>query len=253
MKNIFNQTWKYFAGGATVLAYGAWLDRMKNPERVLALKKDINSNIDSVKDKISDLQEKISSTVDTEMRTQLIAKYKELKKEIKSMKDIHNKYFEKFENGSVSTDPEGSLSLYERYKKEINEVFSKANNKANEISDILSNTSAERDKFMDNNPIFYIIKDFKEYLASLSIMEICLVVNIFSCVFIITCIISILFAVFGNYLIDRFALEQKFPKLSRIIQLRVKLQRYYVIINSVLIILALLSLILVNTITLING
>jgi len=135
-------------------------------------------------------------------------------------------------------------------KKEINEVYSKANNKADEISDILNNT---KDNFMDNNPIFEIIKDFKEYLASLSIMEICLVVNIFSCVFIITCIISILFAVFGNYLIDRFSLVQKFPKLSRIIQLRVKLQRYYVIINSVLIILALLSLILVNTITLING
>jgi len=135
-------------------------------------------------------------------------------------------------------------------KKEINEVYSKANNKADEISDILNNT---KDNFMDNNPIFEIIKDFKEYLASLSIMEICLVVNIFSCVFIITCIISILFAVFGNYLIDRFSLVQKFPKLSRIIQLRVKLQRYYVIINSVLIILALLSLILVNAITLING
>lgn len=250
MRSIFNQTWKYFAGGATVLAYGAWFDRMKNPERALALKKEINSNIDSVKAKISDLQEQISSTVDSEMRTQLIEKYQELKKEIKSMKGIHNKYFEKFENGSVSNDPEGSLSLYEKYKKEINEVYLKANNKANEIDDILSHT---KDNFMDNNPIFDIIKNFKEYLASLSIMEICLVVNIFSCVFIITCIISILFAVFGNYLIDRFSLEQKYPKLSKIIQLRVKLQRYYVIINTLLIILALFSLILVNIITLLNG
>lgn len=222
---------------------------MQNPERALALKKDINSNIDSVKAQISDLQEQISSTVDSEMRRQLIEKCQGLTKDIKNMKGIHNKYFEKFENGSVSTDPEWSLSLYEKYKKEINEVFSKANNKADEISDILNN----RDNFMDNNPIFEIIKNFKEYLASLSIMEICLVVNIFSCVFIITCIISILFAVFGNYLIDRFSLVQKFPKLSRIIQLRVKLQRYYIIINSVLIILALLSLILVNAITLING
>jgi len=117
MKNLFNQTWKYFAGGATVLGYVAWFDRMKNPERALALKKEINSNIDSVKAKISDLQEQISSTVDNEMRGQLIGKYQELKIELKSMKDIHNKYFEKFENGSVSTDPEGSLSLYEKYKK----------------------------------------------------------------------------------------------------------------------------------------
>lgn len=250
MKNPFNQTWNYIAGGATVLAYGALFYRIKNPERALALKKDINSNIDLVKTKISDLQEQISSTVDSEMRRQLIEKYQELKKDLKSMQGIHNKYFYKLESGSVSTDPEGSLSLYDKYKKEINEVYSKANNKADEVSDILNNT---KDNFMDNNPIFETIKNFKEYLASLSIMEICLVVNIFSCVFIITCIISILFAVFGNYLIDRFSLVQKFPKLSRIIQLRVKLQRYYIIINSVLIILALLSLLLVNIITLING
>jgi len=223
---------------------------MKNPERALILKKEINSNIDSVKAKITDLQEQISSTVDSESRRQLIEKCQELNKELKNMKGIHNNYYEKFENGSISTDPEGSLSLYDKYKKDVNEALFKANNKAEEILDYLNNT---KNNFMDNNPIFEIIKKFKEYLASLSIMEICLVVNIFSCVFIITCIISILFAVFGNYLIDRFSLEQKFPKLSSIIQLRVKLQRYYIIINSVLIILALLSLILVNTITLING
>jgi hypothetical protein len=106
---------------------------------------------------------------------------------------------------------------------------------------------------MYNNPIFIVIKDFKEYLASLSAMELCLVINITSCVFILTCIVSILFAFSGNYLIDKFLLEQKLPKLSKIIQLRVKFQHYYVIINSVFIILAILSLIFVNIVTLIHG
>ena len=106
---------------------------------------------------------------------------------------------------------------------------------------------------MDDNPIFIKLKDYKEYLASLSAMEICLVINITSCVFILTCIISILFALSGNYLIDKFSLEKKLPKLSKIIQLRVKFQNYYIIINSVFIILALISLLIVNTLTLING
>lgn len=223
---------------------------MKNPERALALKKEINTNIDAVKAKISDLEEQISLTVDLKMKTQLVEKCQELKNNIKSMKAIHNKYFEKFENGNITNDPEGSLSLYDKYKKEVNEAFFKANNKVNEIEDILNDT---KENFTDYNPILKMINEFKEYLASLSVTEICLVVNIFSCVFIITCIISILFAVFGNYLIDRFSLEQKFPKLSKIIQLRVKLQRYYVIINTLLILLALISLILVNIITLLNG
>ena len=106
---------------------------------------------------------------------------------------------------------------------------------------------------MDNNSIYNLTMKFKEYLATLSTMELCLVINISSCVFILTCIISILFAISGNYLIDKFLLELKLPKLSKIIQLRVKLQRYYVFINSVFIILAILSLIFVNTITLINS
>ena len=106
---------------------------------------------------------------------------------------------------------------------------------------------------MVDNPIIIAINDFKKYLASLSLMEICLIINISSCVFILTCIISILFAISGNYLIDKFSLEQKLPKLSKVIQLRVKFQRYYVFINSVYIILAILSLIFVNTITLINS
>jgi hypothetical protein len=129
------------------------------------------------------------------------------------------------------------------------EIEMKANSDT-EITNILNNI---KEKFMDDNPIFSLIKDFNEYLASLSAMEICLIINITSCVFIFTCIISILFAISGNYLIDKFSLEQKLPKLSKIIQLRIKFQNYYVFINSVFIILALLSLIFVNTYTLING
>lgn len=106
---------------------------------------------------------------------------------------------------------------------------------------------------MENNPILNIIKDFQEYLGSLNLMELCLVINISSCIFILTCIISIISAIFGNYLIYKFSLEQKLPKLSKLIQLRVKFQRYYVIINSVLIILTILFLITINIITLING
>jgi hypothetical protein len=139
--------------------------------------------------------------------------------------------------------------IYNKYKEQIDKTFTKANKLAKEISDILD----KKDKFMDDNPIFNVINDFKEYLGTLSAMEICLIINISSCVFILTCIISILFAVSSNYIIDKLSLEQKLPKLSKIIQLRVKFQRYYVFINSFFIILAVLSLIFVNTITLINN
>lgn len=77
MNKIFNQAWKYFASGATVLAYGVWYERVKSPQKTLEFKKEINSasqQFDSVKNQISDLQEQISSTLNEETKNQLSEK-----------------------------------------------------------------------------------------------------------------------------------------------------------------------------------
>ena len=250
MNKVFNQAWKYFAGGATVLAYSAWFERIKTPQKTLEFKNEIHSQFESVQHKISELKVQISESLDEDTNNQLTEKITELTSYLTNLKSIHNKYFQKFEEGNISVDSDSSLSLYTKYKEQIDKTFNQANTKAQEIVDILDN---KKDKFLGDNPIFNIIKDFKEYLASLSVMEICLVINITSCVFIITCIISILFAISGNYLIDKLSLEHKFPKLSKIIQFRVKFQYYYIVVNSVFIIITILSLIFVNTFTLING
>jgi hypothetical protein len=250
MNKIFNQAWKFFAGGATVLAYGAWYDRIKTPQKSLEYKNEIHAHINAVQQQISFLVEQLSSSIDEETINQIMEKVKELSFDLNNMKAIHNNYFSKFEKGNISADPESSMSLYNKYKEQIDNTFIKANTKANEIADILNNT---KEKFMDDNPIFNLITDYKEYLATLSIIEICLIINITSCMFIFTCIITILFSISGNYLINKFSLEQKLPKLSKIIQLRVKFQNYYIFINSIFIIIAIISLIFVNTITLLNG
>ena len=54
------------------------------------------------------------------------------------MKNIYSQYFKKFEEGNVSADSEVSVGLYNKYKTQIEEAFAKANNNANEISDILN-------------------------------------------------------------------------------------------------------------------
>lgn len=62
---------------------------------------------------------------------------------------------------------------------------------------------------MGDNYFINITKEYKEYLASLSTMEICLIINISTSIFILTYILSILFAYSGNYLIEIFELEKK--------------------------------------------
>ena len=174
----------------------------------------------------------------------------ELKNDLNILKSKHNNYLSKFENGEVSINPDNSASIYEQYKDTFSSAFNKVEKKANEIADLINDSTK---KLIEDNAIFKYINEFKEYLSTLSANELCLIINIFSSIFILTCIISILFAVSGNFLIEKFSLDQKLPKLSKIIQLRVKLQHYYVYVNSIFIILAVLSLIFVNTMTLLNG
>lgn len=250
MNKIINQAWKYLAGGASILGFQAFYEYLQSPAKYLEFKNDLNYQFEAIKTKIAELKEEISSIISSETKTQLTDKLNELTIIFKNMENIHKKYLKKFEDGNITADSETSINLYSKYKEEFHQAFSNINDKASEVLDLLNQTT---NKFMVNNPIIIAINEFKNYLASLSLMEICLVINISSCVFILTCIISILFAISGNYLIDKFSLEEKLPKLSKLIHLRVKFQHYYIFINSVFIILAILSLILVNTITLINS
>jgi len=72
---------------------------------------------------------------------------------------------------------------------------------------------------MVDNPIFNLITEYKEYLATLSTIETCLLINITTSIFILTCIISIFYSIFGNYFINKFSKEERLPKLSKIIKL----------------------------------
>lgn len=255
-KNL-NQILRLFGGGATILAWGNFYDKIKNQNKTIDDKNEILRHINTIQDNISNLENQLP--LNSEYKDQVIIKINELIYELNNLKAIHNKYFSQFENGNINTDPDSSLGVYNKYKEQIDNIFIKANTKANELANALDNTSPlarGEDNFMvdkASGTIFNLISEYKEYLAILSIIEICLLINITTSIFILTCIISIFYSIFGNYLITKFSLEERLPKLSKIIKLRVTFQKYYIIINSVFIIIAVLSLIFINTITLLNG
>lgn len=62
---------------------------------------------------------------------------------------------------------------------------------------------------------------------------------------ILGCIFGIILNIYGNYLLERFNLEEKFPKIALIINYRRKLSKYYLISNFlIIIIMCLINLIL---------
>ena len=62
----------------------------------------------------------------------------------------------------------------------------------------------EKKYFLEDNSIMDYINQFKEYLSNLSVCELCNLISIFLSVFIFTCLISIIFAFYGNYLLNKF-------------------------------------------------
>ena len=59
-------------------------------------------------------------------------------------------------------------------------------------------------------------------------------------------IINIISIIYSDFLLNYFKIEEKFPRLGRIIKYRILFQQYYLIINLLLIILTLLATIFIN-------
>lgn len=80
----------------------------------------------------------------------------------------------------------------------------------------------------------------EEFLKTLTPDEILAFSGLLLNQLILSHVISIILILYGDYLIKRFNLENKFPKLARFIQLRRKLQSYYLKLSFTWIILAIL-------------
>ena len=71
--------------------------------------------------------------------------------------------------------------------------------------------------------------------------------------FILFGLISIISIIYGDKLIIFFDLENRFPKIAKFIQIRRKLQQYYLLLNIVLIIIVLVIIICINIIEFMLG
>ena len=69
--------------------------------------------------------------------------------------------------------------------------------------------------------------DFKGFLASLTQVELLAFGGLLLNTLILNYTLNIILILYGEYLINRFDLENKYPKLAKFIQIRRKLQSYY--------------------------
>lgn len=85
-----------------------------------------------------------------------------------------------------------------------------------------SSSSSIIDYIKDQSTIFY------DYFSSLPLEQLIFLFNLLCIIFIISSIISILIVYYSNYLINKFRLETKYPKLAKFLYYRAKLTNYYI-------------------------
>lgn len=211
---------------------------------------DLNEKIDMINNNINELKELVKNGKATEVDKKNLINYEDLHRQFKRMLDACEKYT--LPEGKSMTNQE-KVSNFDSYNKEFSDAFEKAKNVCDNIQKDLSKNNDSINKLSDDNYITQLIKDFNNYLSNLSMTEICLVINISSSLFILSCLVTILFSVYGNFIINKLSLEEKYPKIAIFIKLRVKLQHSYILINTLLIFIVLILMIIINFITLTNG
>lgn len=237
MKNIIDKTWKFAAGGSTVLAYQAWWERIKNAESNTVMRE----TLDGIRDDLQEVKQTVHNISNVEKKNELLEHVKAAKENLTTMNEKAMKFYEMVDKGTIRNNKE-TLS---DFKEDLRNGLQNISESVEKLNKGVKNL------FNSDNTLSNVINDFKAYLSTLSTTDLCILMNITTSLFILACLLSIIFAVYGNVFIEKFNLEKRFPKLSGLIKWRVKLQHMTIIVNSILIIIGLILLIYVNTMTLI--
>jgi len=238
--------YKFAAGGATGLTYWSWYKNMPDSKIVEEKLNSIEKHVDYINTQAEAKVNELSAT-----NYKLFEKSKSV---IDYLKELKNYYLEiKTESQNELGVSEDKLALYQKiWDKAFNDSLKKAEDLDKFIKDNEINTDIDdiNNKFLGDNSNFEWFKQFNEFLSTLTTYQLCILMNITTSLFILGCLISMLFAFYGNFMIEKLSLEQKYPKLSGIIKLRIKFQHFYIITNSIFIVIALMLLSYVNFVTL---
>nr|WGO76445.1 hypothetical protein [Lentinula edodes] len=128
-----------------------------------------------------------------------------------------------------SNENKGTVELNKAIEKGVN--FSKDISKEKDDSKILEliNENVKKSTMFD-------LDELLTSFESLSGISKLACTMLFSSSIILWCIFGILLNLYGNYLLDRFNLEERYPKIALFINYRRKLSKYYIMSNFLVII-----------------
>lgn len=112
----------------------------------------------------------------------------------------------------------------------------------NKIDDCVKNSLIDLDIF--NN--------LQTYINSLNYFQTLALSHLFAIILIFILLIDLMGIYFSNYLINKFNVKDKYPRIYKLLEIRRKFQRFYLIKDLIIIIIALIALTYLNIMLFIN-
>ncbi|SRR6266568_343405 len=233
----------YFSSGISIISLIISIGDTKLKDRYLKLqetKELLEKQVNELK--IDELKNEVTKTKVEYYRTSLEESQNKLTNELESIEQLVNK----------NNDQKEILSSH------LDNLNKENDNMQNMISDILKYfKDNDNNKFIgDNNNIIEFftnyIENFNKFLSTLSFEQLIAVAHLTSTICILINIFTIISILFGDQLINYFKLEERFPRLAFIFNLRKKFNNFSLILSFIMIISILIALIYVNSLILIN-
>ena len=114
------------------------------------------------------------------------------------------------------------------------------------VIDFVVNNNTFGNHFINGDSISSFYENLSNFISHLTFEQLLAVAHISSSIFIFILLLNIISVIYSDFLLNYFKIEEKFPRLGRIIKYRRLFQQYYLIINLLLIILTLLATIFIN-------
>ena len=166
------------------------------------------------------------------------------------IKNVNPEIQEKIDN--LISNVKDNLSEIGKETNVNEKLIAKTNDKLTELNSDINEIFSVNKNLFDNLNIKDIMENINHFLSDLNQEQLRAVTHISGSIFIICCISAIVLAIFGDKIILKLDLENRYPKLSKIIKLRRKIYEYNIIFNILLIFMVLVAIIYLNILILIH-
>jgi hypothetical protein len=200
-------------------------------------------NLKNSDNKVQILENKINNIKIEELQNEIIKNKLELLKiNLEECNQNSNR-----EIGLLKSMDKTSIDSQNKIEYHTNNFITENEKTQNLIEDFIS-LFIDKNKFIGNNfpDIDLLINKWNNLISNLSIEQLGAFAHLLSALTIFFCLSTIISIVYSDFLLKYLKIEEKYPKLTKILKIRKMFQHYYLLLNFIFIITILLGIVIVN-------